>query len=170
MLGMRMSELDQIPDLGKVREKLVKQGIKDGWQESDAQDFAHSALVKLQQRRCESVRNRIGYLHRVATNIASDTRKNAAREACVLSAWHEVYPAGLTPSPEEYCTGEMLLDSMDCALAESVDRFTQSLFKASRIAGISAKEIARATGLTPKSVEQRLGRLAIKLRTALPPG
>lgn len=170
MPGMRMSELDQVPDLGIVREKLVKTGMRAGWQQSDSEDFAHSAVLKLQERRGERVRHPVTFLHRIAANLARDCRKNSAREAFVLSAWHEVYPAGLTPSPEEHCTGEMLLDSIDRLLVEKSDPFTQSLFKASRVAGLSAKEIARATGLTPKSVEQRVARLAIKLRAALPLG
>lgn len=133
-----------------------------------AEDIAQDTFVALWQRRADvdPARSLRSWVYRAALNRAVSIGRRRRLELRVRE-WLRPR-ASVPPTPDDELSGDELRTAIHAAVAALPAR-CREVFLLARDGGMSYAEIAATLGLSPKTVENHMGRAFKRLRAALQP-
>jgi RNA polymerase sigma factor (sigma-70 family) len=134
--------------------------------ETQADDLAQEAGLRLLRAGREGeIREPRAWLFHAGANLARDAlRRRATRELLVADLTHAGHDSPATP--DELASMQQELGALSRAI-ETLPPQARRILLLARVEGHSHKEIARALGIAPKTVENHLGRAVARLAELL---
>ena len=134
----------------------------------EAEDALQDLWLKLDSVAAGPIAEPVGYICRMANNIAVDRRRRAARRADRDTGWTETQPrADEHPDAERALIARDRLARIDATLARLPERVAMA-FRLYRFEDLPQKAIAERMGITVSGVEKLLHRAYLRIHLHRP--
>lgn len=142
--------------------------------EAQAEDLVQEIYIRLQAARLEQdIANPVGFLYRVAANLAIDVRRQRGRQTVRETHWVELTTHRIAadyvedrPSAEDMLESKARLARLLAAVDELPPQ-CRTVFTHHKLDGLSHAEVSEKLGISRKTVEKHMARALRHLSQAM---